>query len=521
MRILFDLQRTGYLRLYDTTIRLLVERGHEVHIGLRNTRELDEAMGALAGVEGGLSVGVLRPKRTDVWAPLAELLRQTVDYVRYFDARLEAGYLRTRIDELPPVLRPLRRIRVLRPDAVRRLLRALLAIERAIPSSVEVEALIATTRPEVVALTPLVKGLEQTDVIKSARALGIPTVLGVASWDHLTTKGMIREPPDRVLVWNEAQRAEAIDLHLIPEHRVTVTGAQPWDWWFEERAPRDREEFCGMVGLDSPRLFVLYAGSSSSIAPPAAERRFVRNWVAALRESVDPRVRDLGVLIRPHPNNADAWSEAGPPEGPNVAMWPRGGRFPMASDEPTRRDYFDSLFHCTAVVGINTSAMIEAAIVGRPVLTVEAGEFADTQGATLHFRHLLPENGGFVVRAGDLGTHLDQLAGALEHPGATAAAEERFLRSFVRPQGLRTPSAPRVADALERAPRDPVEAVEPRALLVLRALMWPVAVALRLRRDPPFYSRLRGLWKELRSRLIALMRLARTVVGCGKGRGGQ
>ena len=43
--------------------------------------------------------------------------------------------------------------------------------------------------------------------------------------DHLTTKGLIHEVPDRVLVWNEAEE-RAIALHSVAESQVLVTGAQ-------------------------------------------------------------------------------------------------------------------------------------------------------------------------------------------------------------------------------------------------------------------------------------------------------
>ena len=39
-------------------------------------------------------------------------------------------------------------------------------------------------------------------------------------------------------------------------------------------------------------------------------------------------------------------------------------------DTASRADYFDSIYHAAAVVGINTTAQIESAIVGRPVHTL-------------------------------------------------------------------------------------------------------------------------------------------------------
>ena len=91
---------------------------------------------------------------------------------------------------------------------------ALATCERAIPSSRIVEDLIRSRRPDAVLVTPLVTDRSpQVDVIKSAQALGIPAALCVASWDHLTTKGLIRVQPDLVSVWNEQQKAEALAYH--------------------------------------------------------------------------------------------------------------------------------------------------------------------------------------------------------------------------------------------------------------------------------------------------------------------
>ena len=89
-------------------------------------------------------------------------------------------------------------------------------------------------------LTPLIDlGSSQIDYLRAARALGIPTALCVWSWDHLSSKALIRECPDRVFVWNETQKREAVELHRVPAERVVVTGAQCFDHWFDRTPSRD------------------------------------------------------------------------------------------------------------------------------------------------------------------------------------------------------------------------------------------------------------------------------------------
>ena len=174
-------------------------------------------------------------------------------------------------------------------------------------------------------------------------------------------------------------------LHHVPQARVVATGAQLFDEWFEARPSRSREEFCRETGLDPARPFVLYVGSSSFIAPD--EVPFVERWLSRLRRAPSETLRGAGVLVRPHPANSRQWRAFEASSFSQVSLWPPVGAEPNGPQ--ARRDYVDSMWHCAAVVGINTSAQIEAAIVGRPVFTIRDPHFAHAQDGTLHFRHLV------------------------------------------------------------------------------------------------------------------------------------
>ena len=79
--------------------------------------------------------------------------------------------------------------------------------------------------------------------------------------------------------------------------------------------------------------------------------------------------------------------------------------------------------------------MIEAAIIGRPVFSMLAEEFAGTQEGTIHFHHLLPENGGCVRIASTIDEHVRQLSDRLSDPGGGPrrdAAIHRQLHSAAR-----------------------------------------------------------------------------------------
>jgi hypothetical protein len=224
--------------------------------------------------------------------------------------------------------------------------------------------------------------------------------------------------------------------------------------------------------LPSDRPFVLWVGSTASISDPDTELHFVRRWITALRQQ--PELHDVGILIRPHPYNVGHWRTVSFDDLPNVAIYPRGAN-PV--NENDRQDYFDSMYHCAAVVGVNTTAMIEAAIVGKTVHSVLADEFKDTQGGTLHFRYLLAENGGFLRVAHSMPEHARQVVQTLATPDVGQAACARFVARFIRPQGVDVDATPILAGALERlgsAPR--VRARMPVYLYPLRLLLWLTGV---------------------------------------------
>jgi hypothetical protein len=339
--------------------------------------------------------------------------------------------------------------------------------------------------PDLLLLTPLLYfRSNQVDHVRCARQCGIKSVVGIGSWDHLTTKGLLHEIPDRVLVWNEAQKDEAMALHGVPAECVRVTGSQAYDHWFATAPSTTREAFCEQVGLDPGQPILLYLCSSSFIAP--YEVGFVRKWVAAIRASSDPRLRRAGLLVRPHPQNADQWRGVDlAAEFGQVAVWPRGGMNPIGGS--ARSDYFDSMYHAEAVVGVNTSGMIESGIIGRPVYAVQVDEFASTQDGTLHFQHLKNVDGGLLHLSSTLDEHVEQLVRLPSDGEAGRLKARRFIQAFVRPHGLDVAATPLVVDEIERYAASAPIAPEPDRLSarLVRPFLAPVALVLNLAAADP------------------------------------
>jgi hypothetical protein len=161
----------------------------------------------------------------------------------------------------------------------------------------------------------------------------------------------------------------------------------------------------------------------------------------------DSLVGRCGILVRPHPANAEPWDGVNLGDIENAAVWTEA---PKVQADPA---LYDSLYHCAGTVGLNTSAMIEAGILDKPVFTIQTTEFAGGQDQTLHFHYLLARNGGHVEAAADLEQHVRQLGESLAHPTAGIDRRRRFIESFVRPRGIGLPVAPIMVDEIERVAR--------------------------------------------------------------------
>lgn len=448
LRVLFVMRSPGFLRNFENALRALLADGHAVTVAIeRGDAQATYAPLRASLARAGVTFGVAPSRADDVHHRVAVQVRVALDYLSYL-APLYDDRPKLRARAAAATIGPLRVVvrRAARGDAGgRRVEAALRALDRAAPRPAAVDAFLDAHPCDVLLVTPLVElGAPQTDWLRAARERGIPTVLGVASWDNLTVKGRIREAPDRVLVWNDEQRDEASALHAVPPERVTAVGAHTYDHWFAAEPSRDRAAFCRTVGLPDDRPIVLYLCSSPFIAP--GETEAVREWLRALREAADPVVREAAVLVRPHPQHAAQWegvdlSGLGP-----VAIWPRAGGDPV--NAASRADFFDSMAHCAAVCGVNTSALIESTIVGRPVGTVLTERYNDTQEGTLHFAHLADAERGILSVARSPAEHHAQLSAAITGDAAWETRRASFLRRFVRPAGLEVPAAPLFAAAV-------------------------------------------------------------------------
>ncbi|MEJ7891562.1 MAG: hypothetical protein WKF94_02845 [Solirubrobacteraceae bacterium] len=456
MRLLFVVADPGRLRYFESPLEVLARRRARVHVIIERPREriagqmrfIEDLVARSPTITWGAGP---RPDAAE-WTAFRRELGAAYDAVHYQQSGFDgAPEFRARAKEASP--RYARAASALLPSRGARaqttLARAVLGAANAAPVAPNLRAAVREHRPDVVLVSPLFWfGSPQSEWIRAAKAEGVRTMGCLFSWDNLTSKGALRATPDALTVWNQAQAEEAATLHGVPRGRIVVTGAQNWDHWVDWKPSRTREQFAEEVGFPLDRPYILFLESSSYMG---GEGAFGREWLTFIRNAQNPAVRDAHVVIRPHPQAIrDEWAPVAGLGG--VTVWPREGKVPL--DRPAREDFFDSMHHATAVVGVNTSSFLEAAMFERPALTVTPPELARAQSHTVHFRHLLSENGGPVISAPTLEAHVEQLGRVLAGDWSVEPSRA-FVRRFLRPHGLQSRAAEHWVAAVEELCRRP------------------------------------------------------------------
>lgn len=213
-------------------------------------------------------------------------------------------------------------------------------------------------------------------LVISATKHGVANMVLVPSWDNLTSKGFFPVRPNRITVWNETMRREAVEVHELAPETVRVTGAPQHDVYAD--APYStRRDLCAALGLDPVKPYLVYATQTEGTVPD--EPRLALDMAKAVSAKFG---ESLSFLVRVHqldrPARYDRLRDL-----PNVAVDAAGaahlGEYrDRAFDQAASERLADTLHHAAVVASTASSISIDAAAVGTPVVGVciDAGDSA-------------------------------------------------------------------------------------------------------------------------------------------------
>lgn len=259
------------------------------------------------------------------------------------------------------------------------------------------------------------------DTLRSARELGIRSLVVVYNWDNLSSKAAFVVRPDHIAVVGPQSKVHARELHGFDLDDVTVLGGPYIDHHFFHEP--------GSTTAPFPFPYVLYAGCYM----PFDERTSLERLNAYIAQAQ----LDLTIVYRPHPQRRKRKvnDEIDESRLEHVVIDPQVREAYRASfDRPLAEDderpplppldYYPALLENAEFVICPLSTMVlEAAIFERPVLVVayHDGIHKDSPGVVVGYDH-------FQGMDSIDGIHLCRTEDDMEPVFARLAAGERPAR---------------------------------------------------------------------------------------------
>ncbi|MDP3727053.1 MAG: CDP-glycerol glycerophosphotransferase family protein [bacterium] len=249
-------------------------------------------------------------------------------------------------------------------------------------------------------------------LIHEAKRRGVPVVGMVRSWDNLTSKGLSRALPDRLVVQNEIIRAEAISLHGVPADEIEVVGIPHYDRYIARAAlPADRQDtgregFFQTLGLNPAKRLVVYAPVGDRYVGGKPVDRDIIAYLASLLPATHQLLVRLPPMDSVNLEGLGALANVtimrpGRQLARDPAMF-RSNELSLADDDVLR----DTLAHCDVAVSGPSTFAVDAAVFDKPVILIAFdGRQANPYDASIaryyeyeHFKPLLAAGGARLVR---------------------------------------------------------------------------------------------------------------------------
>jgi len=269
-------------------------------------------------------------------------------------------------------------------------------------------------------------------LLLSARRHDVRTMVLVSSWDNLTTSGFFPVDVDRITVWNDEMKRQAVEIHGLPPGRVEVTGAPQHDIYARNEGFNRRDDFLRALGMDPARPVIVYTTGTEGTIP--REPEVVGRVEAALRRRLGDAFQ---LLIRVHQlDRMERYDALGRRPGvffDHAGRPPLGGYHDRDFDRAALEHLADTLRYADVVLNAASSISIDAAAVGTPVVVVD---FDAEDGVPYHrsvsrfydFTHQQPiVRSGGVARARTPDEAADATVRYLEDPTLDREGRRRLV----------------------------------------------------------------------------------------------
>jgi dihydroneopterin aldolase len=233
----------------------------------------------------------------------------------------------------------------------------------------------------------------EVPILRTAVRRGVRTIVVDPSWDNFTNKLIPVRRADRLVVWNDIMKEQAVELHGYAPDQVRVSGPPHWDRYFRPGPVISREAFFARIGADSSGRLITLMTTGRSLYDYYP--RVVRVLMDAIK---DGRWGAAQLLVRLHPrDDLDRYDEfRGTPnliiEKPFKKTVKSGDGLEVDITADNQQHLADTLRYSDVVVTVASTIAIEASIFDTPVVDVSFDgetqiEFAKSARRYYKFTH--------------------------------------------------------------------------------------------------------------------------------------
>jgi hypothetical protein len=277
--------------------------------------------------------------------------------------------------------------------------------------------------------------LLRTAVRRRVRSVAID-----ASWDNFTNKLIPARRVDRLIVWNDVMKEQAVSIHGYRPDQVRVSGPPQWDLYFRRGVGVDREAFFQRIGADPSRALITVTTTPRSLY--AHHDHVVRVLVRALQSDALPRRAQ--VLVRLHPrDDLSAYAEFSGidrviVEKPFRSTVKAGDGLDIDITTENQHHLADTMRHSDVVINVASTIAIEAAIFDTPVVNISfdgeaASEWVHSARRYYRFTHYVNITRHNAVRVAETPEQLvDSVARYLLDPSLDRDGRRRVVEEQCR-----------------------------------------------------------------------------------------
>jgi hypothetical protein len=212
----------------------------------------------------------------------------------------------------------------------------------------------------------------EVPLLRTAVRRRVRTIVVDPSWDNFTNKLIPVRRADRLVVWNDIMKQQAVDLHGYAPDHVRVSGPPHWDRYFRPGPAISREAFFARIGADPSRRLI-----TVTTTPAPLYSHFDRVIRTLLRAETERRWDARAqVLVRLHPRDQlERYAEfQGAPnliiEKPFKATVKSGDGLDVDITGENQQHLADTLRHSDVIVTVASTIAIEASIFDTPIVDV-------------------------------------------------------------------------------------------------------------------------------------------------------